>query len=123
MAAMAACMAGARRGCICHRSHCANTGIRHKYYRSPCFTMRSFLALFGTLCYCLVLGIPAVDAAEVHVLTDATFEHQTQASTGQTTGKWLVKFYAPWCEYAVKWFLCVCIVWFAHTSLMPSLLS
>ncbi|KAL3782708.1 hypothetical protein HJC23_012227 [Cyclotella cryptica] len=32
-------------------------------------------------------------------LTDETFEHQTQASTGQTTGKWFVKFYAPWCGH------------------------
>lgn len=36
-------------------------------------------------------------AAEIIVLTDKTFEHQTQASTGQTTGKWLVMFSAPWC--------------------------
>jgi hypothetical protein len=26
-------------------------------------------------------------------LTDATFEHQTQASTGQTTGHWLIQFF------------------------------
>ncbi|EED90729.1 predicted protein, partial [Thalassiosira pseudonana CCMP1335] len=32
-------------------------------------------------------------------LTDATFEHQTQASTGQTTGRWFVKWYAPWCGH------------------------
>lgn len=31
------------------------------------------------------------------VLNDKTFEHQTQASTGQTTGKWFVMFSAPWC--------------------------
>ena len=61
--------------------------------------MRSFLSLFGALGYCLVLGISAAEGAEVHVLTDANFEHQTQASTGQTTGKWFVKMYAPWCEY------------------------
>jgi len=32
-------------------------------------------------------------------LTADTFEHYTQASTGQTTGKWFVKFYAPWCGH------------------------
>ena len=40
----------------------------------------------------------SAEAAEVTVLTDATFEHQTQSSTGQTTGKWFVKFYAP-CKF------------------------
>lgn len=52
--------------------------------------MRSFLSLFGALGCCLLLGVPATQAAEVHILTDANFEHQTQASTGQTTGKWFI---------------------------------
>ena len=39
----------------------------------------------------------AIDA-EVVDLTDATFEHQTQASTGATTGSWLVVFTAPMCQ-------------------------
>ena len=37
--------------------------------------------------------------AEVVVLTDATFEHDTQALSGMTTGSWFVKFYAPWCGH------------------------
>jgi hypothetical protein len=35
--------------------------------------------------------VPPVARSEVVQLTDATFEHLTQASTGSTTGKWLVK--------------------------------
>jgi len=31
-------------------------------------------------------------------LTDSTFEHQTQAATGATTGDWLVMFFTPGCE-------------------------
>eukprot|EP00927_Polykrikos_kofoidii_P049654 TRINITY_DN43691_c0_g1_i1.p1 TRINITY_DN43691_c0_g1~~TRINITY_DN43691_c0_g1_i1.p1 ORF type:complete len:178 (+),score=42.96 TRINITY_DN43691_c0_g1_i1:76-534(+) len=34
----------------------------------------------------------AVGASSLQVFTDATFEHDTQASTGATTGTWLVAF-------------------------------
>jgi len=35
-------------------------------------------------------SLPRCHSAQFVTLTDETFEHQTQASTGQTTGKWLV---------------------------------
>mmetsp|Transcript_36064 Transcript_36064/g.67174 ORF Transcript_36064/g.67174 Transcript_36064/m.67174 type:complete len:162 (+) Transcript_36064:49-534(+) len=38
------------------------------------------------------------DSLAVQRLDDATFEHQTQASTGMTTGSWLVLFGASGCE-------------------------
>jgi len=41
-------------------------------------------------------------AAEVVKLTDGTFEHQTQASTGSTTGSWLILFHLPDCKSCDK---------------------
>eukprot|EP00127_Corallochytrium_limacisporum_P005752 Clim_evm131s210 gene=Clim_evmTU131s210 len=40
--------------------------------------------------------------SDVVELTDANFEDKTQASTGATTGKWFVEFYAPWCGHCKK---------------------
>jgi hypothetical protein len=47
----------------------------------------TFLVVFILLAYAY---------AEVVVLDSKNFEHLTQASTGATTGDWLIKFYAPW---------------------------
>ena len=45
----------------------------------------------------LLLLVAAAASAKVHVLTEGNFEHDTQATTGATTGPWFVKFHAPWC--------------------------
>lgn len=73
-----------------------------------------------TLLYCFVspdviLDVNKEGPSSVIVLTDATFEHHTQTSSGTSTGlymfyhvihiifhnlePWFVKFYAPWCSH------------------------
>ena len=37
--------------------------------------------------------------SDVVELNEKNFEHLTQATTGATTGDWLIKFYAPWCTH------------------------
>ncbi|KYN97294.1 putative thioredoxin-related protein [Plasmodium gaboni] len=36
---------------------------------------------------------------DVIELNDSNFENLTQLSTGNTTGSWFIKFYAPWCSH------------------------
>uniref|UniRef100_A0A7S2WRL6 Thioredoxin domain-containing protein n=1 Tax=Eucampia antarctica TaxID=49252 RepID=A0A7S2WRL6_9STRA len=50
----------------------------------------------------LLIAFISIINADIIDLTDDNFEHLTQASGGQTTGKWLVKFYAPWCGHCKR---------------------
>jgi hypothetical protein len=63
--------------------------------------MKSSLTSLNSMCLCLLLafGVAATLARPLQYqpttvkLIDATFEDQTQAATGQTTGSWLLWFY------------------------------
>lgn len=56
------------------------------------------ISILGMLLLLAMVLSPSVVTAEVVTLTDQTFEHQTQASTGMTTGSWLVLFSVPNCQ-------------------------
>lgn len=75
---------------------------RHNTRQTPAYadnvintsTMMLLLCCMFLIAACLPQGA----MAEVISLNDASFEHQTQASTGATTGSWLVMFSIPSCE-------------------------
>ena len=62
------------------------------------FKSRSFTPLFFYVMCCTLL----YSRGEVVNLDDSTFEHQTQASTGMTTGSWFVLFKATGCSHCKK---------------------
>ena len=56
----------------------------------------------------VVAGVVRAEDAAVEAVSDVVelnldnFEHDTQVSTGATTGDWFVEFYAPWCGHCKK---------------------
>jgi hypothetical protein len=58
--------------------------------------LRVVVCVLSVLVCLSSLPVPALSSASAVVeLTDATFEHLTQASSGSTTGDWFIEFYAP----------------------------
>lgn len=55
-------------------------------------------SMFAALLLAFSSALCSLTNAEIVSLTDQTFEHQTQASTGMTTGSWLVSFSVPKCQ-------------------------
>eukprot|EP00918_Siedleckia_nematoides_P062881 GHVU01136976.1.p1 GENE.GHVU01136976.1~~GHVU01136976.1.p1 ORF type:complete len:199 (+),score=21.74 GHVU01136976.1:79-675(+) len=55
--------------------------------------------LFGSFVVVVCALLHGVEGSDVIELTDANFEHDTQISTGATTGTWFVKFFAAWCGH------------------------
>lgn len=58
--------------------------------------LKELLIFFIFLASCLNLYGLEEDVIE---LTDKNFEELTQVSSGNTTGSWFIKFYAPWCVH------------------------
>lgn len=58
-----------------------------------------FLTFLTTYCLAESSESTGTSSSDVVILTEANFEHETQASSGATTGDWLVEFYAPWSDY------------------------
>jgi hypothetical protein len=57
----------------------------------------------GLLLLSIVLGcvFSLSLSSDVIDLNVKTFEKETQAATGATTGDWLVEFYAPWVAFQI----------------------
>ena len=60
--------------------------------------MKVSKGMFGLVCIAMIVLLPSqamVHAVKAYELTEVNFEHDTQATSGSTTGDWLILF----CEY------------------------
>ena len=78
--------------CIFCQANISITPV-HTYCRLIVTMKISLYTTALVLAFCL-LSTTVVKAAKVVVLTDDNFEHDTQATSGSTTGSWLVLFYS-----------------------------
>ena len=70
---------------------------RHSSHRYSAFSMLSLVFLFAQF-FVRIEGVQSQEqqpSSLVVTLNDQNFEHLTQATSGATTGKWFIKFYAP----------------------------
>jgi Thioredoxin domain-containing protein len=63
---------------------------------------RKYLLLLSSFILTILVTLIQISNGEIVSLNDATFEHQTQASTGMTTGSWLLFFKATKCPHCQK---------------------
>ncbi|PFH38241.1 thioredoxin domain-containing protein [Besnoitia besnoiti] len=80
------------------KQHACKTSKRQTRRLVTCLSVGASVALLIALSVSAGAS-PAASPSVVKELTDASFEHDTQAATGATTGDWFVKFYAPWCGH------------------------
>mmetsp|Transcript_25744 Transcript_25744/g.36324 ORF Transcript_25744/g.36324 Transcript_25744/m.36324 type:complete len:235 (-) Transcript_25744:150-854(-) len=72
-------------------------------HRSTWFTMKTILFFLVLLVGRGTITTTAAAAdSTIVTLDDANFEHETQASTGSTTGSWFILFKAKRCRYCAK---------------------
>jgi thiol-disulfide isomerase/thioredoxin len=64
-------------------------------------TKPSFILIISLIIYSIIPSLVYAQEKDnvVVKLTDENFEYLTQASTGQTTGKWLINFHSPNCGH------------------------
>nr|CCA14056.1 protein disulfideisomerase putative [Albugo laibachii Nc14] len=60
--------------------------------------------MISKILFCILLNFVSIDGKQSTIVTldNDNFEKLTQASTGATTGDWLIEFYAPCCDHCKR---------------------